>query len=269
MKTCSNTKFYFSESEETFQTFLHKRNKVIAGRDLEKIDPWANPTFWNYFPPTMSCPFPSTRVGYLGDGGKWICGLGQIARKPNCLIYSFGVGEDSSFEDELLSTTNCSVFAFDPTVTGINLDKDKYPGRVHFHRIGLGVSESNSSRIRSLKEIMTERGHSWIDILKVDVEGAEFAAFEQIFADYSAGLPFGALIMELHLTEDGAWKTREEERKQFGYVWGWWRKLEKLGLRAWMSEVNSLFNYRSKIVKPWLIEYSYINVKHVLDRLSE
>ena len=30
------------------------------------------------------------RHGALGDGGKWVCGLSRVAKKPDCVVYSFG-----------------------------------------------------------------------------------------------------------------------------------------------------------------------------------
>lgn len=252
------------ESESLFQTFLLKRDAVIGGRDLDKIDIWADPTLWNYFPPSITCPYPATRLGAVGDGGKWICGIGVIARKSRpCIIYSFGVGGDSSFEDELLSSTNCSVYAFDHTEDGIKLEAAKYPGRVHFDRVGLGVGSGNS-----LKELMAARGHDWIDILKVDIERAEFRVFQEIFTDFPTGLPFGHLNLELHLTTSSAERTREEEGEEFRRLWIWWSKVEEFGVRAWMGEVNHLWGVGVGVAKPWLVEYAFINVKHVLNALG-
>lgn len=40
------------------------------------------------------------RVGRLGDGGKWVCGMSQYVNFPAdrpCIIYSFGVRDESSF----------------------------------------------------------------------------------------------------------------------------------------------------------------------------
>ena len=34
----------------------------------------------------------------------------------NCLVYSFGVGEDISFEDDLNDLFHCEMHLFDPTV---------------------------------------------------------------------------------------------------------------------------------------------------------
>ena len=41
-------------------------------------------------PPTFDCPHELERIGAVGDGGKWICGLSRIEDKPDCVIYTFG-----------------------------------------------------------------------------------------------------------------------------------------------------------------------------------
>lgn len=45
----------------------------------------------DFFLPAFQCPHKVQRVGTLGDGGKWVCGLEKVAekRKP-CVIYSVG-----------------------------------------------------------------------------------------------------------------------------------------------------------------------------------
>jgi hypothetical protein len=105
--------FIFSpESEQNFNAFRSKRDTSLSNLGgLQKINPWSQPTFWDYFPPTISCPFPLSRLGSVGEGGKFICGLTQISKKsqPPCLLYSFGVGGDSSFESDILERTPCSV----------------------------------------------------------------------------------------------------------------------------------------------------------------
>jgi hypothetical protein len=30
------------------------------------------------------------RLGALGDGRKWVCGHSRVAKKPDCVVYSFG-----------------------------------------------------------------------------------------------------------------------------------------------------------------------------------
>lgn len=79
---------------------------------------------------------------------------------------------------------------------------------------------------------MKMNGHDWIDILKVDVEGAEFQIMPEIVKDFGKGnLPFGQLLMEIHAERTpNAYKTEE-----FGE---WWHLLEDAGLRAFNSELN-------------------------------
>ena len=44
----------------------------------------------DFFTPAFNCPHEVERHGALGDGGKWVCGLSRLAKKPDCVVYSFG-----------------------------------------------------------------------------------------------------------------------------------------------------------------------------------
>ena len=44
----------------------------------------------DFFPPAFFCPHELERVGELGDGGKWVCGLSQLQEKEDCVVYSVG-----------------------------------------------------------------------------------------------------------------------------------------------------------------------------------
>lgn len=41
------------------------------------------------------------RIGSLGDGGKWTCGLSRLQHKPDCLIYTFGEPDNTLFQSSL------------------------------------------------------------------------------------------------------------------------------------------------------------------------
>lgn len=49
----------------------------------------------DFFPPVFNCPHTVERLGALGDGGKWVCGLERLAEKPDCVIYSFGASHSA------------------------------------------------------------------------------------------------------------------------------------------------------------------------------
>lgn len=44
----------------------------------------------DFFPAIFNCPHEVERVGNMGDGGRWLCGLSRIEDKPDCIAYSFG-----------------------------------------------------------------------------------------------------------------------------------------------------------------------------------
>lgn len=76
-------------------------------------------------------------------------------------------------------------------------------------------------------------GHDFIDILKIDIEGAEFGALSSLFAAYAdMTLPFGQLQLEIHTRGD------HERVDQFTR---WWETLESAGLRPFYSEPNLVY----------------------------
>jgi hypothetical protein len=44
----------------------------------------------DFFLPAFQCPHRVERIGRLGDGGKYVCGIERIIRKPECVVYSIG-----------------------------------------------------------------------------------------------------------------------------------------------------------------------------------
>uniref|UniRef100_A0A914X4B5 Methyltransferase domain-containing protein n=1 Tax=Plectus sambesii TaxID=2011161 RepID=A0A914X4B5_9BILA len=61
------------------------------------------------------------RIGNVNDGGKWLCDPWSLP--TNCIVYSFGVGGDNTFEKELaqLHQPPCSIWSFDNNPEYANL----------------------------------------------------------------------------------------------------------------------------------------------------
>lgn len=177
------------------------------------------------------------RVGSFGDGGKWICGMSQYAafEERPLVVYSFGVDEDSSFEAELVDRTSAYVYAFDYTVDDMGPEiTNGSKTNVKFSKIGLGGSDQtvDGNRFMTLPSIMSELGHDYVDILKMDVEGAEFDALDVLMETYNgSSLPFGQLMIEFHL-----WAAPQNIRD----LVAWWERLENFGLRPVAQESNPL-----------------------------
>ena len=89
------------------------------------------------------------------DGDKFIC-LDQImvAKEP-CIIYSFGINNEWTFEDQM-DSEGCSVYAYDHTIGA--------PARrgqsIQFFKLGLGTQKN----MKTLNEIIEQNGHSGVNI---------------------------------------------------------------------------------------------------------
>jgi hypothetical protein len=192
---------------------------------------------WDLFPPSYGCPWELQRIGRLGDGGKRVCGISRYskARSRPTIVYSFGVEFDSSFEAEILARTNAQVFAFDFSTDGFGPEIRPGDPRAHFEKLGVGdeARSGGGIKMQSLHDIMQRYGHSYVDIVKMDIEGDEFpvlTAFMDAFKDQQ--LPIGQLLVEIHLfIED---KPTVQSFAQ------WWERLESFGMRPFSSEPNLL-----------------------------
>ena len=158
------------------------------------------------------------RLGRLGDGGKWVCDVDTLAETAaDCVIYSFGVRDDVTFEQEIIERSghNCVVHAFDPSVGGLP-QYAKGARNLHFHKSAISAYDGVDPVwpvADSLTGHMHALGHEHLRLLKVDVEGAEWPVFEALLqvmrAQHRAQLSwllqagtsvqFDQLLIELHL----------------------------------------------------------------------
>jgi hypothetical protein len=82
------------------------------------------------------------RVGRFGDGGKWLSNSQSL--KPGAVVYSFGVGDDISFDVEMAGLFGSEVHAFDPTPSVVRSFRNYQPGQAvgqgkfWYHPVGLG-----------------------------------------------------------------------------------------------------------------------------------
>jgi Methyltransferase FkbM domain len=89
-------------------------------------------------------------------------------------------------------------------------------------------------------------GHSFIDVLKIDIEGGEFDSLASFLNSHADGdLPIGQLQLEIH-----AWGGRE----RFDYFVKWWEALEASGLRPFWTEPNLVYLNLYPGSKPGLTE---------------
>eukprot|EP01006_Ploeotia_vitrea_P034362 TRINITY_DN65744_c3_g1_i1.p1 TRINITY_DN65744_c3_g1~~TRINITY_DN65744_c3_g1_i1.p1 ORF type:complete len:381 (-),score=37.21 TRINITY_DN65744_c3_g1_i1:683-1825(-) len=168
----------------------------LHGAKAEAVCPQWNPakgTGWKFF-------------GEKSDGGWPVCMTPAIQQK-NCVVYSFGVGADYSFEKAI--SPYCEVHSFDPTPHIVAMMKKiEHKINWHFHPWGLDSYAHNgtfqmyttgdrpvSVRFESIPSLMTLFGHKKVDVVKIDVEGYEVLMWHDVFGP-NTGVE--QLLFELH-----------------------------------------------------------------------
>ncbi|KAF9438310.1 hypothetical protein BGZ76_008698 [Entomortierella beljakovae] len=202
---------------------------------------------------SFNCPHEIQRVGPLSDGGKWICGMSLYEEHPRakCVMYSFGVNHETRFEGEMLDRTDCEIFAYDASVKEMGVEAQG--PRSHFKPYFVGREDKTDEKgveWRTLRTLMKENGHDWIDILKVDIEGSEYPTFDAIMDDFGDVLPFSQLQIELHVRQNWV---------DFPRFLKWWERLESKGVYPWWTEINLNPTYSGQ--RAWASEYCFINTR--------
>lgn len=174
------------------------------------------------------------KVRLGSDYGGWVICPDTISE--DSIVYSFGIGEDISFDLELIKNYKCRVFAFDPTPRSIQwLKKQDLPLELYYFDYGISdfdgksqffvpenpnhishsiIHHSNTKnrsinvQIRRLETITTDLGHKHIDILKMDIEGAEYQVIKDIL---SSNFEIHQILVEFHhrFINNGIVKTKE------------------------------------------------------------
>ena len=147
----------------------------------------------------------TVRLG--SDYGGWVIVPSALA--PESICYSGGVGDDTTFDRELIRRYGCSVHAFDPTPRAIEHGTALASSEVgfEFHPVGLwrsdsierfyeprhaghishsisnlaGTTEHFSAPCRTVPSLVAEMGHGDLHLLKLDIEGAAPEVLESTF----------------------------------------------------------------------------------------
>lgn len=151
------------------------------------------------------------------------------------------------------------IFAFDYSVVRFGPQlSPAHVSRAHFTQVGLGAKDETLRvpQFFSLRTLMQQRKHEYIDILKIDVEGSEYTALDAFMdsCEKSGVFPVGQVMIELHLFED---KVVNFERFS-----KWWERLERFGMRPTWLEINLLaVTLNPGKTDPRCVEYVWVNAK--------
>ncbi|MEO0794152.1 MAG: FkbM family methyltransferase [Verrucomicrobiota bacterium] len=156
------------------------------------------------FNPELDATFSTKRYG--PDFGGWELIPEEVT--ADSIVYSFGVGEEISFDLDLIADRGVTIHAFDPTPKSLEwLKSQEVPKEFIMHPLGIasydGEAQFNAPDnpdfvshtmlsiescangsvavpVKRLATIMKELGHDHIDILKIDIEGAEYDVIDDI-----------------------------------------------------------------------------------------
>jgi FkbM family methyltransferase len=168
-------------------------------------------------------------------GGWWFSSRNL---SHDSIVYSLGVGDDIDFDLAIIEKYAAEIFAFDPTPNSVNLlDRNTLPDKFHFHPWAvtahdgilefyprlkkdgsksdvmftmIATDETRDDVIEvpafSLSSIVRNLGHDRIDLLKMDIEGAEYEVLEGLLA---SPVQPTQLLVEFHhrFVEDGLERT--------------------------------------------------------------
>ena len=258
-----NVALYQRYSVATRERVVHD---VFNG--LDNLRPWEGLKggyyLWDFFPPMFNCPLRE-RFGKFSEGGKVLCNFAAVATDKNCVVFSFGVRDDISFEVDLMKRSHCKIFAFDPSVQSLpdgsqSMKSCNGQSAIHFNSVGIGavsttsIDEKTQFKLSNLADLMSQVNVEKIDLLKMDIEGGEWEVFRQLS---SSGIlrNVDQLSIELHFKQS---KTNNAGKNSgIHEVFDFFAAVEKSGLLAFSSEVNhnpSGF-FESK---PYCIEYTFV-----------
>lgn len=177
---------------------------------MNRLKPFTRRQFWwlklmkRYLVPTTHT-LEKLGVGY----GGWVVPVDLI--QADWVIYSFGIGEDITFDTALMERFDCTVHGFDPTPRAIEYaeaNQTHYPN-FQFHPYGVWSEDTEvkfylprkeqfasysilnlrhqddyiTAKVKTIRSLMAMLGHNHVDLIKMDVEGAEQMVIPNLIAD--------------------------------------------------------------------------------------
>ncbi|KAF1588319.1 Methyltransferase-like protein 24, partial [Eudyptes moseleyi] len=215
-----------------------------------ELQPWASPTpslnyealrFLKYISTSqISCEHMNLNslTGHSETAKKpWsIClderfSLVHRIRSKQCRLYSLGLGNDDNQFEISMANSGCEVHRFDPSIKSAHIQEGRH---LWYHRLSIDWRDPNPaiaahklhSNTKKLGTILNEFGHQKIDVLKADVESAEWKILENLILE-DVVEQIGQLVFEVHIH----WPGFEVSGNDSTVVRYWYSLLRELELK--------------------------------------
>ncbi|PAV88881.1 hypothetical protein WR25_07471 [Diploscapter pachys] len=217
-----NGKKYSAPSESEKQDSNDKGDKIVISKEFidwyknqgrtraDYVKTTVNQEIYNVLAPEAYCP--RMRLGRIFDGGKWICD--PINVPDGCVIFSLGIAGRPSFDEEIQKYTNmrCKIYGYDRSPASISEQVFKSINGAS-RAITLAKVTDASKGTSTIEDLMKLEKVDKIEILKIDIEGAEFEVMTQFLQKQTVC----QILIEIHSTYDGA-KNLLREIARFDYL---------------------------------------------------
>jgi FkbM family methyltransferase len=173
-------------------------------------------------PPLHTPDYRAAHTVLGTDYGGWPLLTNETPQ--GALVFSFGIGEDISFDIAAIEKFGCTVHGFDPTPRcRAWVEQQNLPRAFKFHLLGLGATEGEleffapekgdhvsysaqpaansdlslkiTAPVQRLEKIVEDIGEGVPDVLKMDIEGFEYDVIDDILR--GAMRPY-QLLVEFH-----------------------------------------------------------------------
>lgn len=167
-------------------------------------------------------PDASVPVETVNSGDQaWYFAAGSL--KPGDIVYSLGLATNIEFDLNLIANYGVDIHGFDPTPESISwICQQSLPAAFHHHPVAVGghsgemvfqlpdkdgacareiastspsAAHTISVPCKTLTSIATELGHRSIALLKIDVEGSEYAILDDLL---QSNLQVRQILVEFH-----------------------------------------------------------------------
>ncbi|XP_059898305.1 probable methyltransferase-like protein 24 [Gadus macrocephalus] len=187
-----------------------------------ELEPWASEQqsledeagrFLHYITtPQVSCGSLANGKADEGEGslGAWAVCLDQSyslwhkVHSKHCRIYSLGLGMEERALEGFLAQAGCEVHCFDPSLKQPH--RQQQP-RLWLHRLSVDwrdppqaarAQRHKHASTKKLAAVLNDFGHREVDVLKADMESAEWKILENLVLEGVLD-QVGQLLLEVHL----------------------------------------------------------------------